>query len=250
MSFISESIDNGIAVVTLNRGKVNALNESLIDELHTRFRSLEGKDDIRAIILTGQGKFFSFGFDIPEFMSYAREDFKRFLIKFTDLYRYLFLYPRPVVAALNGHAIAGGCMIADACDYRIMVPGKAKISLNEITFGASVFFGSVEILKYCVGPHRAQAILFSGDMYPAEHAQQLGLIDMISAEENLMDDARKKAEELASKNRAPFGSIKRLLRENIVEGINKREAKSIEEFLDIWYSEETRKNLMNITIHS
>jgi len=179
VNFISVSKEDGIATVTLNRGKVNALNEHLIEQLDKCFGDLERDEAVKAIIFTAQGKFFSFGFDIPEFT------------KFTNLYTSMFLFPKPVVAALNGHAIAGGCMLALACDSRIMTSGKAKISLNEISFGSSVFAGSVEMLKFCVGAKNAESVLYSGAMYTAEEAIQLGLIDRISSPENLMAEAGK-----------------------------------------------------------
>lgn len=250
MNFVSVSKKDGIATVALERGKVNALNDPLIEQLDGCFEEMEIDESIKAIILTGQGKFFSFGFDIPEFLSYPKDAFTKYLIKFTRLYTSLFLFPRPVVAALNGHTIAGGCMLALACDARIMVSEKAKISLNEINFGSSVFAGSVEMLKFCVGHKNAETILYSGAMYSAEEAIRLGLIDRISSPEDLMDDARKAALDLAGKDGAAFKSLKSLLRKPVAEEMVKREKDSIQEFVDIWYSEKTRKNLEEIKIHS
>ena len=111
-------IHEGIATVRLERGKVNALNEQVVDELSSCLRGLESDPTVRGVLLTGTGKFFSFGFDIPEFLGAQREEFTGYLRKFTTLYRELFVHPRPVVAALNGHAVAGGCMLATACDVR------------------------------------------------------------------------------------------------------------------------------------
>ena len=250
MNFISVSLNDGIATVKLDRGKVNALNEPLIEQLHGCFADIETNRDVRAVILTGQGKFFSFGFDIPEFLSYPKESFTGYLAKFTGLYTSMFLFSKPVVAALNGHTIAGGCMIALACDTRVMVSEKAKISLNEINFGSSVFAGSVEMLKFCVGRKNAETILYSGAMYSAEEALRLGLIDRISSPEELMDDAGKAARELAGKDLAAFKSLKGLLRRPVAEEMVNREKDSIREFVDIWYSEKTRRNLEEIKIYS
>ena len=147
MSFMHVSKDGEIATVTLSRGKVNALNEPMVEEITKVFEDLATDNKLKSIIFTGSGKFFSFGFDVPEFLSYPKYDFVRYLGKFTNLYTYVFNFPKPVVAALNGHTIAGGCMLATACDLRLMVTGKARISLNEITFGAPVPAGSLEMLK-------------------------------------------------------------------------------------------------------
>ena len=146
------------------------------------FEALRGDAAARAVILTGSGRFFSFGFDIPEFLSYTREEFTSFLTSFTTLYRILFSYPKPLVAALNGHAVAGGCR-----------PG-------------------------------------------------------VVAAEALLDRAREIAGDLASKRPAAFASIKALLRKPVADAMAAREAVSIAEFVDVWYSEPTWTNLRNITI--
>lgn len=248
MQFVEVSREEGLAIVTLARGKVNALNETLVEELRACLEELAADEQCRAIVITGRGKFFSFGFDIPEFLSYSPKDFTRYLTKFSDLYTYLFLHLKPVVAALNGHTVAGACMLATACDYRVMVDGKAKISLNEITFGASVFAGAVEMLKACVGHRNAEMILCTGSMYSADEALGLGLIDKKTSEEGLMEEAKRVARDLGRRDQRPFSSIKRLLRKPIAEEIVKREADSIREFVDIWYSEKTWKQVQEVKI--
>jgi Delta3-Delta2-enoyl-CoA isomerase len=250
MDFVCLSTIESIAEARLKRGKVNALNEQAVEEIDGCFQRLAADPDIRAVIFTGDGPFFSFGFDIPEFLSYSQESFSRFLKSFTSLYTYLFTYPKPLVAALNGHAIAGGCMLALACDYRIMVSGRAKISLNEITFGSSVFAGSVAMLKFLVGGKNAQAVLYDGTMYSAQAASQLGMIDQVSSEEKLAGDAREVARRLAAKDAAAFRSMKGLLRAPVADEMAQKEPQSVQEFVDIWYSENTRRNLEAIRIHS
>lgn len=250
MQFLQLRKNEGIATVTLGRGKVNAINEYVIDEMAGCFGMLAADQEVKAVIITGAGKFFSFGFDIPEFLSYPKEDFVRYLTKFTDFYTFLFLYPKPVVAALNGHTIAGGCMIAISCDYRIMVSGKAKIALNEINFGSSLFAGSVEMMKLLLGQRKAEQAAYSGAMYTAEEAYQLGLIDRISTEEALESDARNVALMYASKDGAAFKSVKNLLRKSAAEDMRRREQDSIREFVDIWYSESTWKTLQEKKIYA
>jgi 3,2-trans-enoyl-CoA isomerase len=239
----------GVATLTLGRGKVNALNGLMVDELRAALRALEGEPEVRAIVLTGAGKFFSFGFDVPEFLSFTEEQFADYLTNFTELYTYLFMYPKPVVAALNGHAVAGGCMLALACDYRVMVGGRAKIGLNEINFGSTVFAGSTEMLRFWVGGANAAAVLYSGAMYSAEEAERIGLVHEVAGEENLPAAARRAASELASKHPPAFASIKSLLRKSIAEEMRRGEAESVKGVVEIWYSEATRAKLREIKIH-
>jgi 3,2-trans-enoyl-CoA isomerase len=250
MEFLRVEKADGIAKVILARGKVNAINEFVIDELTACFRELAADDATKAVILTGQGKFFTYGFDIPEFLNYKQEDFLRYLTKFTSFYGDVFLYPKPVIAALNGHTMAGGCMIAIACDYRIMVSGKAKISLNEINFGSSLFAGSVEIIKLWLGQKNAETAVYTGAMYAAEEALQLGLIHQVSTDAELAANARSMAEQYAAKDGVAFRSIKHLLRKPLADEIRRREKDSLLEFVDIWYSEATWEELQGKTIQA
>lgn len=240
--------DRGVATLTLCRGKVNALDEELVSRLGAAFRELNQDPDVRAVILTGQGAFFSFGFDVPGFLDYPPQDFIRFLTRFTGLYRQMFTLSKPLIAAINGHAIAGGCMLATACDERLMVPGKARISLNELTFGASLLAGSMEMLKYWVGPRAAQRIAYDGAMYSAEEAAAMGLADELVDADALTDRAQARARELAGKDPAAFAGIKALLREPMAMEMARLEPASNQAFTDIWYSEATREQLRGIVI--
>jgi enoyl-CoA hydratase/carnithine racemase len=248
MAFVNMELRDGLATVRLQRGKVNALNEQVVDELSGCFRELEADPGVGGILLTGTGKFFSFGFDIPEFLDAPKEDFSRYLRKFTGLYRELFVHPRPVVAALNGHTVAGGCMLASACDVRVMVKEHARIGLNEIGFRSSVFAGSVELLRFWVGSRRAQEVLYGGALYTAEQALALGLIDAVVPEGALLAEASGRLLELAGKSSEAFRSVKRLLRQPVAEEMHRREDASIREFVEIWYSMETRAELEKIKI--
>lgn len=248
MEFATIAVEDGIAMVNMKRGNVNAINAAMIREYQQAFKGLEDDASVRAIILTGQRNFFSFGFDIPEFLEYTEDEFTEFLILFTQFYTDIYVLPKPIIAALNGHTIAGGCMIALACDYRLMSSVKAKIALNEITFGASILAGSVEMLRACVGDRRAEKVLYTGNLYSPEEALELGLVDQIVSPETLLEEARAVALEHAMKDSEAFGSMKRLLRQPARERMIAREKVSIREFVRIWYSEATWSNLKNIEI--
>ncbi|MCK4632690.1 MAG: enoyl-CoA hydratase/isomerase family protein, partial [candidate division Zixibacteria bacterium] len=116
MSFVNVFKRGEIAIVTISRGKVNAFNGEVVDELRAAFEQLEKDSATKAVILSGSGKFFSYGFDVPEFCDYSREQFEKFLVNFTEFCAYLFPYPKPIIAAINGHATAGGCILAMLCD--------------------------------------------------------------------------------------------------------------------------------------
>jgi enoyl-CoA hydratase/carnithine racemase len=250
MSLVSTAVNDGVATVTLTHGKVNALNESTVEELQVVSDHLKDDDGVRAVVLTGNDKFFSFGLDIPELYDYTKEGFHRFLVKFTGLYTSIFQFPKPVIASIGGHAIAGGCMLALACDYRLMVDGRAKIGLNEITFGSSVFAGSVEMLIYCCGQRNAETILMEGEMYTAEKAHHLGLVDRVVPAEDLAEETESTAVMYAEKDPRAFEALKNLMRSPVVDQMERCEQDSLRAFNDIWYSDAVRKNLKDIKIHS
>jgi enoyl-CoA hydratase/carnithine racemase len=250
MDYISVKHEQNIALVCLSRGKVNALCDKVVEEFSYVLKQLIKDPSVNAVIITSEGKFFSFGFDIPHFMDYSREAFTRYLEQFAALYTDLFIFPKPIIAALNGHTIAGGCMLATACDFRLMAAGKAKISLNEISFGSTVLAGSVEMLTRIVGHRQAEVILYSGAMYSAQEALAIGLIDRVCREETLYDEAMQLAEENAAIDARAFESIKLLLRKPTAGLMRQREPDSIRRFIEIWYSQQMRERLKKVEIRS
>jgi enoyl-CoA hydratase len=234
--------------IRMSRGKVNALNPDIVGELRSAFAELKQADRGSPVVLAGSGPFFSFGFDVPEFLSYPRHVFAEYIESFTRLYREIYAFPRPVIAAINGHAVAGGCMLAIACDRRVMVSGRARIGLNEVTFGASVFAGSVEILRSLVGRRRAEEVLLTGALYSAEEAQAIGLVDAVCAPDELPAATGRAVEYYGSADARAYVAIKHLLRGAAAQGMQVGEAAANAAFLDLWYSPDTRRQLERITI--
>ena len=248
MNYVESKRDGTVAVVVLRRGRVNAINGSVVKELRETLQAIEEDPNVEALVLTGDGNFFSFGFDVPELYPLSPDEFTAFLEGFAELYTELFVYPKAVVAALNGHAIAGGCMLALACDRRVMVNEGAKIALNEVTFGSSLPAGSVEMLVACVGQANAERIALEGTMLLPDQAEALGLIDRIVPPEDLISVAIGEARRLGSNDARAFASIKGLLRQRTVEKMRAAEGQSILDFVDVWYSDSTRRKLEEIVI--
>lgn len=248
MSFIETQKYEGIGTLRLARGKVNAINGEVVHQLSEALETFKNDSAVKAVILTGKGDFFSFGFDVPEFLSYSQESFFDFMKSFTGLYTDMFLYRKPIIAAINGHAMAGGCMLALACDVRIMVSGNAKISLNEIEFGSSVPAGSVEMLRFCVGNKNAMAILYGGALYSAEEAGHIGLVDEIASDGKLFEQASYRAKFFGQKSADAFNATKMLIRNPIAEIMKVNEQESIKRFVEIWYSDSTWQKIKQIRI--
>ncbi len=239
---------DSLAIVTMTRGKVNAINPDFVRELNLLLDDIERHPDIRAIVVTGQGKFFSFGLDIPELYELTPEAMTRFIQTFCELYHRLFLFPKAIVAAINGHAIAGGCILATACDRRLMSAGNGKIALNEVTFGASLFAGAVAMLQFACGPRNAEQVLLSGQMFTPEQAKDLGLVAEVIDEGKLLTEACRVARELGKNHGPHFTSLKRLSRQPVADQWRIREPRAITEWIEIWYSPETRAKAKSIQI--
>jgi len=248
LAYIDITRKDGVAVLSLHRGKVNAFNDSVVKEFRTILDGLARDDSVGALVLTGHGKFFSFGFDVPELYLLPRDEFSSFLRAFTGLYTSIYTYPKAVIAAINGHAIAGGCMVAIACDQRFMAETGGKIAINEITFGSTVFAGSTEILRACVGHRNAETVMMSGAMFDPDEALAIGLVDAVVPDEDLLPLAIEEAATAASMHAAAFQSMRGLLRGRIAERILSHEDDSIREFVEIWYSPSTREQLKKIVI--
>jgi len=248
MSYVDLTTDKEIVTITLNRPKVNALNDQVVKELQEAFDKVEHNDSAKVVILTGQGSFFSFGFDVPEFMSYSKEAFHKYVLNYSDFIKTIFVFPKPVIAALNGHTVAGGSVLAMACDRRIMISGRAKIALNEMTFGSTVFSCVTETLKYAVGAKGAEQILYSGNMFAAQEALSLGLVDIIAGEDQFERVVSECAQDFTGKDIPAFASIKKMLKQEALNNIERLEKETISEFVGIWYSDSTRKQLEKIEI--
>lgn len=238
-----EQIDD-VAMVKLNRSVTNPINLDLVTELKERISHVRHAPDIRAVVLTSASeKFFSIGFDIPEFFNLGEKDFMVFYSAFNQACLDLFTLPKPTIAAMKGHAIAGGYILALCCDYRIIAEGRKLVGLNEIKLGVPVPYVADSILRNTVGGLNAREIMIGGEFYPSDQAVNLGMVDEIEPLPTMVDKAIEKARALGSlPNRA--GSI---IKRNRVEPIETEIRRRLEEkeklFLECWFSKETRRQL-------
>src|SRR5437867_5712645 len=169
-----EDREGGVRVLTLDHPPANAENEELLGDLGTALAAARTSDAVRAIVLTGAGRFFSGGFDLS---APRRDDDSGHLFRnlFRDTHLALLALPKPTVAMVNGHAIAGG--LALACDYRLGVDGDYRIGLNEVAIGASYPKVAFEIVRLRLAHARASELLLGAALYPASQALRLGVVD-------------------------------------------------------------------------
>lgn len=193
------SIENRVATVYINRPPFNPLNKELFSELNLLMEELEQRDTVRTIIITGSGdRAFAAGADINEMVQLdflAMSEMSRVSRKAFEKIEGL---SKPVIAAINGLALGGGCELALACDLRISSE-KAKFALPEINLGIIPGGGGTQRLQRIIGQARAKELLFFGEMITAQQAYDYGLINRIVPQEEVLHVAREWAEKLAEK---------------------------------------------------
>src|SRR5215475_5096259 len=195
----------GIAVLTLTHGKANALDIELCDALAARFAELR-KSGEKAVILTGQGKIFSAGVDLKRLSSGGADYIRQFLPALYGLYEAVFFHPKPVVAAVNGHAIAGGCVLACCADRRIMAREVGRIGVTEILVGVPFPALAFEIVRSAVPPRYLPEFTLSGATFTTGEAMRRGRVDELAGVEDLVEDALAIAEELSLLSPAAFAN--------------------------------------------
>lgn len=195
--------ENGIGIVTINRPKaLNALNAATICELEQMFDELAKDDAVKVVILTGGGeKSFVAGADISEMQSMSALEGRSWAKSAQAVFNKIENLPKPVIAAVNGFALGGGCEICMACDIRI-ASEKAKFGQPEVSLGIPPGFGGTQRLARLVGKGRAKELLFSGDMIDAAEAYRIGLANKVASPEELMNTAKAMAQKFMS--RAPI----------------------------------------------
>lgn len=204
--------EGNIGIITLNRPPANSVNWALLEDVEKALDQFEGDKEVRALIITGAGeKGFSAGFDVTE-AARAKEIGNKGRALWTRIER----YPKPVVAALNGYALGGGCELAMACHFRVMVnTEKAKIGCPEVNLGIIPGWGGTQRMPRLIGKTRALDMLIFGKRILAPEALDIGLITKISQPGELMNDAKELASKLAKQ--APL-AVKAIL-ESVTKGL-------------------------------
>ena len=176
---ISRSQHEGVLTLRLAHGKASALDVELLDALT---RELDGAaEDVRALVLTGTGSIFSAGVDLFRLTQGGADYVRHFLPLLSRLLRTLFTFPRPVVAAVNGHAIAGGCVIALAADARLMAEGAGRIGVPELLVGVPFPAAALEVVRFAVPREKVQSLIYTGRTLSAREALGAGLVDEVVA---------------------------------------------------------------------
>jgi enoyl-CoA hydratase/carnithine racemase len=225
---------SGVTVVRLAHGKVNALDLELLLEITGVMRDL---DPNGAVVITGSGTVFSAGVDLRRIVAGGRPYVREFIPALSGAFLAIFDHPGPMVAAIDGHAIAGGCVIAAACDVRLMSGGT--IGLAELSVGVPFPSAAMEILRHALGPAAGHLVLTAG-LLDATQAQSIGLVHAVTGPDVLLDSAVHRAEQMAQVPAEVFEFSKRQLQRPARARLADREDDD-EAVLAMWSSDRTRE---------
>lgn len=248
MSVLTIRHDGGIHELRLARPPVNALDPDLCNALSSAF-SAALDQGARGIVLTGNPKVFSAGLDVPFLLSLGddRGAIKAAWEAFFNAARALGESPVPVVAAMAGHAPAGGCVLALCCDYRVMAasadPARPyRIGLNETQVGLVAPEGIQHLMRRAVGAHRAELLLVAGDLVEAERALAIGLVDELAPEEHVTARALAWLQALLKLPREPVRRTRAIARADLVAALSP-ERIELDRFIDAWTDPDTQAGL-------
>jgi enoyl-CoA hydratase len=228
-----------VAILTLDRPKANAFTPELVGDLAESL--LQSADAGAVVLASAVAGIFSGGWDLPFLLEQDRASFETFVSAYCDLVRQIFSFERPVVAALSGHAIAGGLIVAAAADERIASEGRGELGLSEVILGVSVPACLLEVFRHAVGARAMERLAATGENVSAEGARQIGLVDRVVPAESLLAEAEARARFLASRPARASASIK--LRSRAAALARFDQSRGGDPFADFWFSDDAQSRI-------
>ena len=229
---------DAVTIVRMARGKGNALNVELLAAISQVLDEIE-RSAIRAAVITGQGSVFGAGVDLTELIQGGPQYVRRFIPQMVDVFKRLATFPKPLVAAVNGHAIAGGAILMLACDQRLLARGPARLGLAEIQVGVLFPAWALEIARFATPPEHFPTLICTGRTWQGEEALTRGLVDELVDADDLLDRACQVASEMGAIPTATFAATKQAVRRPLVETAERQAKLTDAAVIEDWCSSET-----------
>jgi len=230
---IERTENEGIVILRLAHGKVSALDLELVESLALAFAEI-ATSDARAVVLTGTGTTFSAGVDLFRLVDGGREYAERFVPALSRMLLDLFAMPKPVIASVNGHAIAGGAILTLAADYRLMAAGTARIGIPEMLVGVPFPPSVLEAVRFALPPQHLQMLIYTGRSVTPDDALRYGLIDEVVEADKLASRTAELAQHFATRIPETFALTKRQLRDKTIDRAKHYAAEFDGEVLEAW----------------
>ncbi|WP_025770585.1 enoyl-CoA hydratase/isomerase family protein [Thioalkalivibrio sp. HK1] len=233
-------LQDGIALLRLDHGKANTIDPELCGQIA---EALDRAYKARAVVLTGSGAFFSAGVDLFRIMNEAPDFIDDFLPAMNGIFERIFTHPAPVVAAINGHAIAGGCLLAAGADRRLMADGPGRIGTPELRLGVPFPPGALEIMRSITASQHFRTIVLGADTHLPAQALALGLVDEVVPPDTLSERSLALAESMIFGDGSAFATVKHEVRRPAIDAIRHREKEVGATIHAMWKSEGTRASI-------
>ncbi len=244
MAFVELQQVGNVALVTINRPEVlNALNSNVIHELDLVLSEIKSREELHVVVITGAGRSFVAGADIAEMSEYSAAEAKNFSMRGNNVFMRLSRFNRPVIAAVNGFALGGGCELAMACDIRI-ASEKAKFGMPEVGLGIMPGFGGTQRLARIVGMSTATELVLTSRTIGAEEALKIGLVNHVYPADQMLDEAMKLAQEIAAKPQVAVRQAKQSIRLGMQMDVSSGAAFEAEAF-GLCFATEDQKDAMH-----
>jgi enoyl-CoA hydratase len=231
-----------VAVMTMRHGKANAMDIAFFNRIATCFEEFAASS-ARAAVVTGQGNMFSAGVDLIRATEAGSDYFPIFLPALRRAFEAVFFCDKPVVAAINGHAIAGGCILACAADYRVMGREAGRIGVTELMVGVPFPVIALEIIRFAAAPHRLEQLVFGAATYEAAAAVELGLVHEAVDASAVVDRAIAVAHNLAALAPEAFSLSKRQTRQVVADRVASDGPRFDFAVDRVWLSAETKTRM-------
>lgn len=221
------AVADKIAVLSVDNPPANALNQTTLEELRSALDQLRNDPEVKAVILTGEGRFFIAGADIKEFTQLSDAEAVALAKKGQALFDEIEQFPKPVIAAINGACLGGGLELAMACHIRLAAP-EAKLGLPELNLGLIPGYGGTQRLPRLVGRGKATQMILTSEMIGGEEAARIGLVEAVYPLDQLLDEARKLAAQIVQKSavtiRLALAAIHQGMSLGLADGLDKEAA--------------------------
>ncbi len=243
MSTIQIEIKDGIGAIRLAGPRGNAMSAELVSDLSSALRTVGGESSVRTVLLSSaHPKLFCPGLDLLSLSQATRPEMGVFMVEFATLLTDLFALKKPVVAAINGAAVAGGCLLALTADWRIAKRGT-MLGLNEVKVGVPLPWSAVMLLRTAAPAYAHTAVALLGRNFEGDAAVRAGLVNEVTDPEAFDATVAERLAEFADKDAFAFGVTKGYLRGATVAAMRDRETGLLDEFLDGWFSEATQARI-------
>jgi len=240
MENLKIEVNDRLAVITLDRGRANAINTAMLKELIMTVKDLDQNDDVGALVITGKENFFSAGVDLIELYGYDEEQSKEFWNTLLEMAATLAGFKKPFVTSITGHSPAGGCIIALCSDYRVMAKGDYIIGLNEVPVGIIVPEGVFHLYAFWLGSRKAYQYLLEGKLLKADAALAEGLVDELAEPAQVFAMAEQKARGYMKLDPSTWQQTKLNMRSELLGKLRADNQATLDKMLAQWWSPATR----------